>query len=75
MMGAEHYGQISGHKSDELKTFIRTADVSWLNNNGKIVLGELTNGALLYLDGKMEEQFIYNLLEYALLRERFKREK
>ena len=69
----EHNGQISARKSEDLKAFVSKYDVSWLTNDGKIALGEINHNKLFYLDNEEESRFIYNLLEYALLREKFKK--
>lgn len=68
-----HNGQISGRKSQDLKKLLWCFNVGWLDEKGKIVLGLLSKRRLFYLDGNEEKTTIYSMIEYALLREKFKR--
>lgn len=64
-----HNGQIGNYKSssviDEVVCYGDGVSVT----NNKIMLGEIDNSKLIYLDDSSVAEFVYNLIEYALLRE------
>lgn len=69
----KHNGLISGKKSADLKKYIMIKGSSLVKDEKTVELGKLRGKKLFYLDGKQESSFIYNLIEYSLLREEFRR--
>lgn len=67
-----HNGRISNKKSADVINFVKKNSPNLLANSGSIQLGILAIDRLFYLDDKNVAEFIYNLIEYALLREEFR---
>ncbi len=69
-----HNGQIGSYKSVAVIEKVRKyGDCLNVSDTG-IELGSLHNNKVLYLDDKEVSQFMYNLIEYALLREEVRRD-
>ena len=71
-----HNGRIAvGHqgsgKASELKKFI-TQKCPAIIQNEKIVLGSVPTDKILYLDDAEMSDFVYNLINYALLRDEYR---
>lgn len=69
-----HNGQISSFKSAFVVEKVRNVSDRLSISDKSIVLGTLNTTELLYLDNNMAADFIYNLIEYALLREEVRRD-
>lgn len=64
-----HNGQIGNYKSSKvIDEVVGYGDGVYVVDD-KIMLGEIDNSKLIYLDDVEVAEFIYNLIEYALLRE------
>lgn len=70
-----HNGQISGFKSDDVKSMIALNGDGVKVDSSGIELGSIAFNKVLFLDDKDVSEFIYNLIEYALLREEFRKSK
>ncbi len=69
-----HNGSISARKSEELRNYVGLNSKRIIINENIIQLGKLTDNKLLYLDDSELSEFMYNLIEYCLLREAFRKE-
>lgn len=67
--------EIANIKSAEVINIVKKYGCSLLVNDNSIQLGEIEINKLLYLDDMVVAEFIYKLIEYALLREELRREK
>lgn len=70
-----HNGQISSIKSETVKQKVSLNGAGVTLRYEDIVLGTIDMDKILYLDEKDVSEFIYNLIEYALLREEVRRDK
>ena len=73
-----HFGRISvGHigsgRINDLKAMIEDYAPE-LMDNGKIVLGELRNDDLWYMDSEQIISFLTNLIKYALVRDMYRKQ-
>lgn len=66
-----HDGRISSRKTSELLEFMKNHNSQLINSNNEIFLGSIKNNILLYLDEHCVSQFVYNLIEYTIIREEF----
>ncbi|MBE3588752.1 MAG: type I restriction enzyme HsdR N-terminal domain-containing protein [Thermoanaerobacteraceae bacterium] len=67
-----HNGRISRRSSKDLLSFIRDTESNLaISESGEINLGKIPIDKLLYLDDNDVSNFIYNLIEYAILRDKF----
>lgn len=64
-----HNGQISSYKSSDVINIVKQNGDGLKVNSSDIELGELNINKILFLDDKDVSEFVYNLIEYALLRE------
>lgn len=69
-----HNGQIGSFKSSCVVEKVRTVSDRLEVENNYILLGSLNITELFYLDNSSFADFIYNLIEYALLREELRRD-
>lgn len=67
-----HNGQIANLKSADLLDYVRNTSAISLEN-GKLYLGRLPLKKLLMLNDSEVSEFVYNVIEYALIREEFRR--
>lgn len=70
-----HNGQISGMKSKDVLEQITAEGYQLEVNSSGIELGKINTEKVLYLSDKDVSELIYNLIEYALLREEVRRAK
>lgn len=70
-----HNGQISSMKNEEVLNIVLQYGDGLKVVSSKIVLGEIDRNKLFFLDDEDISQLIYNLIEYALLREEVRRKK
>lgn len=68
----KHNGKISGKSSADLINYIRQQPSSIKLSGDKLFLGRIDATNLLYMDTKEVVDFVYTLIEYALLREQFR---
>lgn len=69
-----HNGQIANLKSADLLDYAQSISSISLEN-GKLILGRLPLKKILMLNDSVVSEFIYNVIEYVLLREEFRRSK
>ena len=70
-----HNGQISGLKSTEVLNAVKEKGEYLKVASSNIYLGDISINKLLYLDDYDVAKLIYNLIEYALLREEVRNNK
>lgn len=70
-----HNGQISGLKSADVIATIMANGDGLETNASEIYLGSIDNNKLLFLNDEDVRELMYNLIEYALLREKVRKEK
>lgn len=70
----EHSGVISNHKKKDVIEYVKKHSTDVSTQSDKIIIGKLRNNKLLYLDDNKVADLIYNLIEYALLREEMRNE-
>lgn len=70
-----HNGQISSLKSDEVINKVYQYGDGLKISSSKILLGEINTNKVFCLDDEDIARFVYNLIEYALLRDELRIEK
>lgn len=69
LMEFTHNGQIGSYKSADVVDKVKKYGDCLIVSDAGISLGVLHTDRLLYLDDKEASEFVYKLIEYALLRE------
>ena len=75
LMEFTHNGQIGSYKSADVVDKVKKYGDCLIVSDAGISLGVLHTDRLLYLDDKEASEFVYKLIEYALLREEVRRDK
>lgn len=70
-----HNGYISSMKNEDVLNIVVQQGDGLKVNSSKIILGEIDRNKLFYLDDEDISQLIYNIIEYALLRDEVRRNK
>lgn len=65
-------GHLGSGRISELKAMIENAAPE-LMQNGKIILGEMSNDCLWYMDTEQVVTFLTNLIKYALIRDKYRK--
>ncbi len=71
----KHNGQISSIKSSEVISVVEKKGEGLKLLSTYILLGNLSTNKLLYLDDEEVAELVYNLIEYALLRDEVRKSK
>jgi hypothetical protein len=70
-----HNGRMSRLPSEELRVYVEdNSELVHIESN-RMNLGWLPTDRLLYLDGQEERRLVYSIMEYALIREKFRSSK
>lgn len=67
-----HNGQMSSRLSSDVKEYVLLKSSNIKEINGKLELGKISCNRLLYIDSSEVSEFIYNIIEYGILREEFR---
>lgn len=67
-----HNGRISSLPSDKLREYVAKNAELIMPDGDLLDIGWLPNNRLLFLDGEEESRFMYAVMEYTLLRDKFR---